>query len=263
MSLNGWGRDEQPALNSAPATGGGRVNIDPDYLCIAVDTMGWRELELTARAVLRAFSYVAEAPGAQLRETMTARAKSGSSIPRSTPVCKCGCPSQRDHWQAQLDLATDRDVARATVDDGSVPVDVEPTSFRDAVFRASEDLASTRNDSGRQAHTSSTAGPEWADFVCARYQGVPAQRVAIFESRRRGAGFVSAGTVRRTRARNNHGAELGEPVPPDEELADQVLIAHRSGSSDREIARDLDIGRRAVSAMLEGKRTILNGQEAA
>jgi hypothetical protein len=233
------------------------VDIHPEHLCVAVDRMGWAELERTARTVLAAFSLVAEAPGAHVRETSTARGRAGSTVPRATPVCRCGCPSQHDHWVRVLGEARDADVARAAESADGTPQVPEPRRFRSAVFRAAEDLHGVSHAVRRDVRRESAHGPELADFVCERYQGVPADRAAVLETRRRGQGLVTAAAIRRIRSRNGHGMELGEPHPPDEEIADQVLTFHRMGQSDREIARAMDLGRKAVSEILAGRRSDL------
>lgn len=229
------------------------VDLDPANLIVAVDAMGWALLERTARAVLAGYALVAEAPGAQLRETMIARSKSGASTPRTVPVCTCNCPSQRDHWVRRLDDARDADLA----------YDAEPRQFRDAVFQAAEELHNVRHArttaTGPGAVTEAAEGPDRADFIVRRYRGVPARRAAWLETAR--AGHIDAAAIRRTRRRNGFGGELGEPAAPPAELADDVLTLHRTGASDREIARAVDIGRQAVASILDGQRTVLTQGE--
>jgi hypothetical protein len=171
------------------------VDLNPATLVLAVDGMDWTMLQRTVRAILAGFALVAEAPGAQLRETMIARSKSGASAPRTTPVCTCGCPSQRDHWDAAL-----RDAADADCLDGG-----EPRRTRDTVFRAAEDLYQTTHGStaARGPNAPAASGPDRDDYICRRYRGIPARRAAHLESLR--AGEIHVATLKKTRLRNGYG----------------------------------------------------------
>lgn len=229
------------------------MELDPEYLVDAVDAMDWRELEATAAAILGRFALVAEAPGAQLRETMTARVKSGSSPPRSTPVCRCGCASQRDHWEAAIASATDRDWVSVWDPAQGAYVGVpEPRATRHAVFRCAEELAATTRTP--PAPPEKMKPEDLADFIVGRYAGVAAERAAVLERRRQGAPDVTTAFIRRTRRKNGYGQERGDPLPPDDELVDAVWIDHSRGLSEREVAARLDIGRGAVRTILAAGR---------
>ncbi|WP_210492320.1 hypothetical protein [Patulibacter sp. SYSU D01012] len=232
------------------------VDLHPAALITAVDAMGWADLERHRRALLAGFRLVAEAPGAQLRETMIARSKSGASAPRATPVCSCGCPSQLDHWSAALDAARDADLVNGG----------DPLRTRDTIFRAAEDLYQTTHSAKapRGPNAPAASGPERDDYICRRYRGIPARRAAHLESLR--AGEISVATLKKTRLRNGYGGELGEPQPAPSEIVRRVVELHRTGMTDRAIAREVDIGREAVAAILAGQRTTLgtyDGREAA
>lgn len=226
------------------------VDLNPDALCTDLDEMGWLELDDVYRAVLSALELTVEAPGAQRREKGmdVAQGKPGSSTPRAAPLCLCGCPSQRDHWQGILDAAADRDLRR----------DSEPRDFRNALFRAAEDLHNTRHparyvdrDGKPEA---SGSGDERSRVIVERYVGMPADRAAVYETRR--AGTISGEALRRTRRRLGYGMELGFPRLPDEQLADAVMAERREGRSEREIARRLDVGRTVVANILRANEQL-------
>lgn len=213
-----------------------------------VDMLGWTDLERQAHAVLGAMVTLAEAAGTQRREVSIHSGQPGSTPPRSSTVCRCGCPSLLDHHQAALERALEVDVAEAG----------EPRRFRSALLRAAEDLRSA-------LHAGTTLGdalddgdgmsPERVDLILERYPGVPSHRASLLESES-GRGYISAEAMRRLRGRNAHGLELGWPHPPDEDLREQVLRRHRTFPelSDRQIARDLDLGSSTVSRWLKGNR---------
>jgi hypothetical protein len=231
------------------------MNLDPLHLVTAVDHMTWADLERTSRAVLAGFSLVVEADGTQRHEVSIARTKPDGNAPHLTPGCTCGCPSLRDHWQGILDVAADRDIADAF--DGSAAVDPEPRRFRHAVFRAAEDLWHARVAPARptdeDGNVAALSGPDRADFICDRYAGLPADRAAVLESSR-GGGPVSAAAIRSIRSRNGYGMNHGEPRPPEPDLLEKVLVMAGCGSSEREIARTLDIGRKAVHRFITDHR---------
>lgn len=231
-------------------------SIDPGDLCETLDTMPWAELERVGRAIIASFAMVVEAPGAQRREITIKRPHPEGSAPRVTPLCSCGCVSQLDHWRHLLEDAVARDMAR----------DGQARDFRHMLFRAAEDLwaigHSPRHPVDADGNVVAAAsGPERSDYICNRYQGIPARRAAVWETRRTGS-LIDTAAIRRTRQRNGYGMELGEPRAPDEETLDEVLTLHRMGTSDREIARLLDMGRTAVSNMLDGRRTVLGDEQA-
>lgn len=216
-----------------------------------VDTLGWVDLEEQAHAVLNAMITLAEAAGTQRREVSIHRGQPGSTAPRSNPVCRCDCPSLRDHHQRALERALELDTA-----DGG-----EPRRFRSALLRAAEDLRSAvlggdRLASGEgEPDDGDGMSPERADLIVERYPGVPSHRAALLESSS-GRGYIPASALRRARARNGCGLELGWPHPPDEDLVEQVLTLHRTfpEKSDRDIARELDLGKSTVSRWLQGRR---------
>jgi hypothetical protein len=216
-----------------------------------IDTLGWTDLEQQAHAVLNAMITLAEAAGTQRREVSIHRGQPGSSPPRSAPVCRCNCPSLRDHHQRALERALELDTA-----DGG-----EPRRFRSALLRAAEDLRSAVLGGGRlpsdedEPEDGDGMSPERADLICERYQGVPSRRAALLESES-GRGYITASALRRARSRNGFGLELGWPHPADDELVEQVLTLHRTfpERSDRDIARELDLGKSTISRWLQGRR---------
>lgn len=228
----------------------GTVDLDPYTLCTSLDEMGWYELDDVYHAVLGAFAVTAEAPGAQRRESgmPTSHGKPGSAAPRASPLCDCRCPSQADHWRRILDAAGERDMSR----------DQEPRSFRDALFRAAEDLHNTRHPirhvdrNGKPEADAS--GIEREMLICHRYVGMPSAYAAVFESRR--AGPISPEALRRCRRKHEYGMEFGFPRLPDDQLEAAILAQATAGvepPSDREIARRLDVGRTKVANILAAR----------
>lgn len=232
--------------------------LDPERLSRVVDGLPWRELEQLANEVLGALLLIVESNGAQRRDVSIARTHPGSTAPPASPMCRCECPSRRDHWDGQLRQARDADVAAAHA--GEAPT---PRRFAGAIVRAAEDLRLARRgprERPTEAEISTHRGPERVDYVLERWAGIPAARAAVLESAR--AGHVDAAAIRRIRSTNGYGIELGEPRAPDADLEDQVLTLHRMGRSDREIAVELDMGSSSVSRMLKGKRSAVGAQAA-
>lgn len=232
------------------------VSTDPDVLTVTLDTMSLAELHDTAQAVLNEFALVVESAGAQRRDITIACSHAESSPPTFKPVCRCACPSRRDHWFGLLQAASARDLDRGG----------EPHATRDVLLQAAEDLRLARRgprdrpEADAYGH-SSHRGPERHDFIIRRYAGIPAARAARLETAR--AGHIDAAAIRRARRRSGYGMNLGEPLAPDDDLVDQVLIRHRMGDPDREIAMHLDIGVSSVKRILEGRRSDLESKTVA
>jgi hypothetical protein len=240
----------------------GRPITDPDVLALAVDQMTWPELERSARAILAGLALVVESAGAQRKTISIARPHPEGAAPTATPMCPCGCPSRRDHWDGKLKAAVERDVAAAGGWDAEA---MEPRAFRHTVFQAAEDLRLSRvGPRGRasgEAEEKTRIGAGRSDFICQRYAGMPSARAAHLESQR--AGPVDREAIRRTRSRNGFGMEMGEPRPLPADLDEQLMSLHRQGRSDVQIATELDMGDSQVSRLLKGRRSTANGEEEA
>lgn len=226
-----------------------RLNLDPYALAQSVRDLPQADLEEHARQILAAFRSTAEAPGVRLVADQIAHHKPGSSAPRSTPMCPCRCPSQRDHWEKRLNIAVARDAERAIERDEQPPVFRQ---FRAELLQAAWDLESTRRAPRRPTDATEVETPSERDeWIVTAYVGMPAEVAAIMESRR--TGFrIDERAMQRTRKANDRDPHTGEPIAPDDD-SDRLGLARTlraAGHPQSVIAERVGVAQSTVSRWL-------------